>query len=54
LFVGQRPIDLVVVSRTQIDHDVFVAIEKHGRASIPSCKFVEIIAILLREKELAS
>ena len=34
LFVGQCPIDLVVVTRTQIDHDVFVAIKEHGRASV--------------------
>mmetsp|Transcript_24401 Transcript_24401/g.68570 ORF Transcript_24401/g.68570 Transcript_24401/m.68570 type:complete len:225 (-) Transcript_24401:8-682(-) len=34
LLVGQRPVDLVVVARAQVDHDVLVAEEEHGRARV--------------------
>ena len=34
LFVLERPIDFVVVSGAQIDHDVFVAKEEHNSAGI--------------------
>lgn len=34
LLVGHGPVDLVVVTRPQIDHDVLVAEEEHQRARV--------------------
>lgn len=34
LLVFQSPIDLVVISRTEIDHNMFIAEEKHYRARV--------------------
>merc|ERR1711977_317469 len=34
LLVGHGPADLVVVTSAEIDHDVLVAEEEHGRAGI--------------------
>ena len=34
LLVLQRPVDLVVVTRAQIDHDVLVPVEEHGGAGV--------------------
>ena len=34
LLVLQRPVDLVVVARAQIDHDVLVPVEEHGGARV--------------------
>lgn len=34
VLVGESPVDFVVVSRSQIDHHVFIAEEEHDRARV--------------------
>ena len=34
LLIGQRPVDLIVVTGAQIDHHVLVSVEKHHRAGV--------------------
>lgn len=43
LLVFQRPVDFVVVSGAQVDHDVFVAEEKHDRARV--VQFVHFVEV---------
>ena len=34
VFVGERPVDLVVVSRSEIDHHMLISEEEHDRARV--------------------
>ena len=43
LGVFERPIDFIVVSRAQIDHDVLISVEKHnGTWVVKLVHFVEV------------
>jgi hypothetical protein len=51
LFVRQRPIDFVVVSGSEIDHDVFVSVKEHGRATayvVVECLYESILFVCCR------
>ena len=55
LFVSQRPIDFVIVSSTKVNHDVFVAKEKHRRATvwwISKYGWIRIVELLERVEKM--